>query len=76
MFDLFLNSGPCFQTMVKVGLQLKAFLENVTGVVAEGEDFRLGWKAGCVHLKGSSIKITNLFHLKRLNILCLRPLKE
>ena len=32
--------------MVKVGLQLKAFLENVTGVVAEGEDFRFGWKRG------------------------------
>ena len=46
MFDLFLNSSPCFQSMVKVGLQLKAFLENVTGVVAEGEDFRFGWKRG------------------------------
>jgi hypothetical protein len=26
--------------MVKIGLQLKALLENVTGVEAEGEDFR------------------------------------
>ena len=27
--------------MVKIGLQFKAFLENVTGLLAEGEDFRL-----------------------------------
>jgi len=27
--------------MVKIGLQFKAFLENVTGLQAEGEDFRL-----------------------------------
>jgi hypothetical protein len=27
--------------MVKIGLQFKAFLENVTGLIAEGEDFRL-----------------------------------
>ena len=46
MFDLILSSSPCFQSMVKVGLQLKAFLENVTGMVAEGEDFRCGWKRG------------------------------
>jgi hypothetical protein len=26
--------------MVRMGLQIKAFLENVTGLVAEGEDFR------------------------------------
>ena len=26
--------------MVKIGLQLKAFLENVTGLIADGEDFR------------------------------------
>jgi hypothetical protein len=26
--------------MVKIGLQLKALLENVTGIEAEGEDFR------------------------------------
>ena len=26
--------------MVKIGLQLKAFLENVSGLQAEGEDFR------------------------------------
>lgn len=30
-----------FSTMVKIGLQFKAFLENVTGLIAEGEDFRL-----------------------------------
>jgi len=28
-------------TMVKIGLQFKAFLENVTGLIADGEDFRL-----------------------------------
>ena len=27
--------------MVKIGLQFKAFLENVTGLIADGEDFRL-----------------------------------
>ena len=27
--------------MVKIGLQFKAFLENVTGLIPEGEDFRL-----------------------------------
>ena len=27
--------------MVKIGLQLKAFLENCTGLTPEGEDFRL-----------------------------------
>ena len=26
--------------MVKIALQLKAFLENVTGLLADGEDFR------------------------------------
>ena len=26
--------------MVKIGLQIKAVLENVTGIEAEGEDFR------------------------------------
>jgi hypothetical protein len=26
--------------MVKIGLQIKAFLENVTDLEAEGEDFR------------------------------------
>ena len=26
--------------MVKIGLQLKAFLENVTGLMPDGEDFR------------------------------------
>ena len=28
-------------SMVKIGLQLKAFLENCTGLTPEGEDFRL-----------------------------------
>ena len=28
------------ERMVKIGLQLKAFLENVSGLEAEGEDFR------------------------------------
>ena len=28
------------QIMVKIGLQFKAFLENVTGLMPEGEDFR------------------------------------
>jgi hypothetical protein len=28
------------EKMVKIGLQLKALLENVTGIEAEGEDFR------------------------------------
>ena len=28
------------ERMVKIGLQLKALLENVTGIEAEGEDFR------------------------------------
>ena len=26
--------------MVKIGLQFSAFLENVTGLIADGEDFR------------------------------------
>ena len=26
--------------MVKIALQFKAFLENVTGLLADGEDFR------------------------------------
>ena len=30
----------CFQTMVKIALQFKAYLENVTGLLADGEDFR------------------------------------
>ena len=29
-----------FQKMVKIGLQIKAFMENVTGLVPDGEDFR------------------------------------
>lgn len=33
--------------MVKVGLQIKAFLENVTGVTPEGTDFRWYLKLKC-----------------------------
>jgi len=35
--------------MVKIGLQLKAFLENVTGLLAEGEDFRWYLKLKCAN---------------------------
>jgi hypothetical protein len=31
--------------MVKIALQLKALLENVTGIEAEGEDFRWAYPA-------------------------------
>jgi hypothetical protein len=34
------------EKMVKIGLQLKALLENVTGIEAEGEDFR--WELYCI----------------------------
>ena len=35
----------CFQIMVKIALQFKAFLENVTGLLADGEDFRYDHEA-------------------------------
>jgi len=35
--------------MVKIGLQLKAFLENVSGLQAEGEDFRWYLKLKCAN---------------------------
>eukprot|EP00092_Neocalanus_flemingeri_P069413 GFUD01085058.1.p1 GENE.GFUD01085058.1~~GFUD01085058.1.p1 ORF type:complete len:174 (+),score=41.90 GFUD01085058.1:49-570(+) len=35
--------------MVKIGLQFKAFIENVTGLVAEGEDFRWYLKLKCAN---------------------------
>jgi len=35
--------------MVKIGLQFKAFLENVTGLIADGEDFRWYLKLKCAN---------------------------
>jgi len=35
--------------MVKIGLQFKAFLENVTGLMPEGEDFRWFLKLKCAN---------------------------
>ncbi|XP_023320746.1 UPF0587 protein C1orf123 homolog [Eurytemora carolleeae] len=35
--------------MVKIGLQIKAVLENVTGIEAEGEDFRWYLKLKCAN---------------------------
>ena len=32
--------GSISEEMVKIGLQIKAFLENVTGLVPEEQDFR------------------------------------
>jgi hypothetical protein len=42
IYILMTTSGIFFvaEKMVKIGLQLKALLENVTGIEAEGEDFR------------------------------------
>ena len=37
------------EAMVKIGLQLKAFLENVTGLIPEGEDFRWYLKLKCAN---------------------------
>ena len=47
--NFLVSIGPLlFQTnMVKIGLQLKAFLENCTGLTPEGEDFRLA-KGGAI----------------------------
>jgi len=35
------------EKMVKIGLQIKAFMENVTGLVPDGEDFRWQLKLKC-----------------------------
>jgi hypothetical protein len=41
IFATHTQTGFFLQTkMVKIGLQLKALLENVTGIEVEGEDFR------------------------------------
>ena len=48
------------EKMVKIGLQLKAQLENVTGIEAEGEDFRWDYQT---HFSGK-FSAKNCFFFK------------
>ena len=52
--------------MVKIGLQFKAFLEHVTGLMPEGEDFRFVFNSIRIDRRRCKKKLENSFYSHNL----------